>query len=127
MLQSIQVPTGSLDVRSPFGQDLHGTDVFVRELDRMLDLAEFAYGRLAAIPGLVVGAPPETSIVTFRAASSDDATDALVEALNASGSFQVSTTTIDGHAWIRFAFLNPRTTEDLVARAIDIVAAAVRR
>jgi hypothetical protein len=39
----------------------------------------------------------------------------------------VSTTTIDGHATIRFALLSPRTTEARVAEALDIVADAVAR
>jgi len=104
-----------------FPLQLHGTDAFVRELDRMLDLAEFAHERLESVPGVIVGAPPETSIVTFRAAASDDRTDAIVEALNTSGRFQVSTTTIDGRALIRFAFLNPRTSRDHVSEALEIV------
>ena len=56
-----------------------------------------------------------------------DATDSIVTALHATGRFQVSTTTIDGHATIRFAFLSPRTTEARVAEALDVVADAVAR
>ncbi len=110
-----------------FPLQLHGTTAFVQELDRMLDLAEFAHRRLADVPGIVVGPPPATSIVTFRAAGGDDATDGIVSALHATGRFQVSTTTIDGHATIRFAFLSPRTTEARVAEALDVVADAVAR
>jgi aromatic-L-amino-acid decarboxylase len=108
-----------------FPLQLHGTAAFGEELDRMLDLAEFAHGRLATIPGIVVGPSPATSIVTFRASTGDDATDEIVAALHATGRFQVSTTTVDGRAMIRFAFLSPRTTESRVAEALDIVADAV--
>jgi aromatic-L-amino-acid decarboxylase len=110
-----------------FPLQVHGTAAFADELDHMLDLAEFAYRRLAKIPGIVVGPLPATSIVTFRASTGDDATDVVVAALHASGRFQVSTTTIDGHATIRFAFLSPRTTEARVAEALDIVAHAAAR
>jgi hypothetical protein len=82
---------------------------------------------LATIPGIVVGPPPATSIVTFRASTGDDATDEIVIALHATGRFQVSTTTIDGRAMIRFAFLSPRTTEARVADALDVVADVAAR
>jgi aromatic-L-amino-acid decarboxylase len=108
-----------------FPLQVHGTAAFADELDRMLDLAEFAHRRLADVPGIVVGPPPATSIVTFRASTGDDATDGIVTALHATGRFQVSTTTIDGRAMIRFAFLSPRTTEARVADALDVVADAV--
>jgi hypothetical protein len=100
---------------------------FVDELDRMLDLAELAYRRLATMPGIVVGPAPMTSIVTFRASGGDLATDAIVAALHAMGRFQVSTTTIDDRAMIRFAFLSPRTNEARVIEALAIVATAVAR
>jgi aromatic-L-amino-acid decarboxylase len=108
-----------------FPLQLHGTAAFAAELDRMLDLAETAHGRLSAMPGITVGPMPATSIVTFRAAAGDEATDGIVRALHATGRFQVSTTTIGGHAMIRFAFLSPRTTEARVEEALEVVAGAV--
>ncbi len=104
-----------------FPLQVHGTAAFAAELDRMLDLAELAHRRLAAIPGIVVGPAPMTSIVTFRASSGDDATDGIVAALHATGRFQISTTTIDGRAVIRFAFLSPRTTAAIVDKALNVV------
>jgi aromatic-L-amino-acid decarboxylase len=105
-----------------FPLQVHGTAAFAAELDRMLDLAAHAHARLSVMPGVVAGPPPELSIVTFRAAAGDDATDAVVRALHATGRFQVSTTTLDGRACIRFAFLSPRTTLQRVEEALDIVA-----
>lgn len=110
-----------------FPLQVHGTAAFAAELDRMLDLAELAHRRLAAIRGIVVGPAPMTSIVTFRALSGDDATDAIVAALHATGRFQISTTTIDGRAVIRFAFLSPRTTAAVVDEALNVVAAVAAR
>lgn len=106
-----------------FPLHLHGTTAFARELDRMLDLAEMAHDRLAAIPGIEVGPPPATSIVTFRAVAGDAATERMVAALHASGRFQVSTTSLDGRVTLRFAFLSPQVTEERVAEAIGIIAA----
>jgi aromatic-L-amino-acid decarboxylase len=104
-----------------FPLQLHGTDAFAAELDRMLELAEHAHDQLAAMTGIDVGPAPETSIVTFRAGAGDEATDRVVAALHATGRFQVSTTTIDGRATIRFAFLNPRTTRAIVDQALAVV------
>ena len=106
-----------------FPLQLHGTAAFADELDRMLDLAELAHLRLSATPGIVVGPAPATSIVTFRAASGDDATDRIVAALHATGRYQISTTSIHDHALIRFAFLSPTTTEAHVIDALDVVTA----
>ena len=48
-------------------------------------------------------------------------------ALHATGRFQVSTTTLDGRATIRFAFLSPRTTLERVVEALDLVAEVAAR
>ena len=110
-----------------FPLQLHGTAAFSAELDRMLDLAAFAHERLAAMPGIVAGPTPELSIVAFRAAAGDGATDDIVAALHTTGRFQVSTTTLDGRATIRLAFLSPRTTLERVVEALDIVADVTAR
>lgn len=110
-----------------FPLHLHGTAAFAEELDRMLDLAELAHRRLAAMAGIVVGPPPATSIVTFRASTGDDATDEIVAGLHATRRFQVSTTTVDGRAVIRLAFFSPRTTEARVAEALDVIADVAAR
>ena len=93
----------------------------------MLDLAMLAHERLTATPGIVTAPAPELSIVAFRAAAGDSATDDIVAALHATGRFQVSTTTLDGRATIRFAFLSPRTTLERVVEALDLVAAVAAR
>jgi aromatic-L-amino-acid decarboxylase len=107
-----------------FPLHFHGTAAFARELDRMLDVAEMAHERLAAIPGIEVGPPPATSVVTFRATAGDAATERIVAALHDSGRFQVSTTSLDGRVTLRFAFLSPQVTWERVAEAIGIVAAS---
>jgi hypothetical protein len=46
--------------------------------------------------------------------------------LIASRKVHVSTTTIDGHVYIRLAFLNQRTTDAVLDTVVDIVQSAVR-
>ena len=108
-----------------FPLQLHGTAAFAAELDRMLDLAAMAHARLAAMPGVITGPAPQLSIVAFRAAAGDAMTDAIVAALQGSGRFQVSTTTLGGRAMVRFAFLSPRTDAATIEEALGIVARTV--
>lgn len=101
--------------------NLHGVSRFRDELDRMLDLAERAADKLAAIPGLELIDRPQLSVVAFRARSGDDVTRALLEALNESRELHVSSTKIDDDMYLRFAFLNQRATDEVVDRAIEII------
>lgn len=101
--------------------NLHGVGQFRDELDRMLDLAERAADKLAAIPGLELIDRPQLSVVAFRARAGDDTTRTLLEALNESCEVHVSSTTIDGQLYLRFAFLSQRATDDVVDRAVAIV------
>ncbi len=103
--------------------NLHGVALFRDELDRMLDLAERAADRLAALPGIVLIDRPELSVVTFRARAGHATTRAVFDALIDSRQVHVSSTTIDGDMYVRFAFLNQRTTLDIVDAAIEIVKA----
>jgi glutamate/tyrosine decarboxylase-like PLP-dependent enzyme len=105
---------------------LHGVRNFRVALDRMLDLAAGASDRLRRVPGIEVPREPELSIALFRATDGDEATQAILDALNGSGRFHVSSTTLDGLATIRFAFLQPRTTGDVLDELIDMVESAGR-
>lgn len=89
---------------------LHGVAAFRAALDRSLDLARSAHARLAALPALELPLAPALSIVVLRARAGDAATQALLDALNASGELHVSSTTLDGRVTIRLAFLHPRTS-----------------
>lgn len=102
---------------------LHGVAPFRDELDRMLDLAEHATARLGAIDGIELIGPPPLSIVAFRA-SDDEATRRVQRALDDSGEVYVSSTTVHGRLYLRFALLSHRTTRDTVDAAIDVVGRA---
>ena len=100
---------------------LHGVQRFRAALDRMLDLASEAADRLRLVPGIEVPREPELSIATFRSAFGDAATQTILDALNGSGRLHVSSTTIDGRATIRLAFLHPRTGSGELDELIAIV------
>lgn len=102
---------------------LHGLASFRRALNRSLDLAWQAAGRLRAIAGIDVLNDPELSVVAFSAADGDAATRRILAAINESGQLRVSSTTLDGRIAIRLAFLHPRTSE----AHIDAVEQVVRQ
>jgi aromatic-L-amino-acid/L-tryptophan decarboxylase len=110
---------------------LHGVAAFRETLDRMLDLAVEAAGSLSRIPGIDVPREPELSIALFRATDGDEPTQLILGALNDSGRFHVSSTTIDDRVTIRLAFLNPRTNREQLDELIGLVkrtqAAGLRR
>ncbi len=103
--------------------NLHGVDAFRRTLDSMLDLTERAASRLSEIPNLELVTEPELSIVAFRSTAGNDATAGIQQALNGSGRFHVSSTTISDRLWIRLAFLSQRTTAAVLDEAIALIAA----
>ena len=105
--------------------NLHGVGRFRAELDRMLDLAEQIAAALASIDGIELLGAPDLSIVAFRATAGDTATRAILDELNASREVHVSSTTVDGSLFVRFAFLSQRTTPAVAERAVTIVRDAV--
>lgn len=105
--------------------NLHGVGAFRNELDRMLDLATHAAGRIRLIPSMELITDPPLSVVVFRASAGDDQTRLILEALLESRDVHVSSTTIDGDLYLRLAFLSQRTTRAIVDRAIGIVEGAV--
>jgi len=104
---------------------LHGVGEFRSALNRCLDLAVEAAKRMRSIRGLVVLTEPELSIVAFRAMRGDAQTDRILHAINQSGEFQVSSTTLEGHTYIRLAFLHFRTMLETVSKLAAIVAAVI--
>jgi aromatic-L-amino-acid decarboxylase len=104
---------------------LHGVARFRVVLDRCLDLAQEAAKRIGAMPGVECVGGTDLSIVAFRAAAGDEATQAVVDAINGSGRFHVSSTTLDGRTTIRLAFLHPRTGQAELEGVLEIVRGAL--
>ena len=72
-------------------------------------------------PGWEVAAPYPFSLVCFRREGSDEANEALLERVNATGEAYLSHTTLDGRYVLRLAVGNHRTTEDDVRRAWELL------
>ena len=104
---------------------LHGVAVFRDELDRMLDLARDAADVLGRIPGVELTAPPDLSIVTFRASAGDAASQHILDFLNDSREVHVSSTTVQDRFVVRMAFLSQRTTDGIAQRAVALVREAL--
>lgn len=103
---------------------LHGVARFRAALDRCLDLAEEAARRIPAMAGMELVGSPDLSVVAFRATAGDAATQAVLDAINASGRFHVSSTIVDGRTTARFAFLHHRTTRSDLDHLLAIVRAS---
>jgi aromatic-L-amino-acid decarboxylase len=104
---------------------LHGVARFRDELDRMLDLAQWAAAEVGAMPELELVCDPDLSVVAFSAGEGDEASRTILDHLNNSGDVYVSSTTIDGQLIVRLAFLSHRTTEAITERAVELVREAV--
>ncbi len=109
-----------------FALSLHGTEAFVGALDRVLDLAGWAYDRLDEDEYVEVGSRPDLSIVTFRVPGDDAAQDAAREAINADGAVRLSSTVIGGRVTLRLAVLSHRTSQATIARAVTLIRDASR-
>ena len=99
---------------------LHGVGPFRETLDASLDIAEYAYERLATIDGIDTAWVPDLSIVAFG--FEDDALGrAALEAINVDGRVHLSPTIIDDRFILRFAILNRRSTTEHIDHAIEII------
>jgi aromatic-L-amino-acid decarboxylase len=105
---------------------LYGVGAFREALDEKLDLARTVYDELRAEPALEVPREPELSIVAFRSTGGDEATRALLTAINASRRIFLSSTVLDGRFTLRVCIVVHRTHADRVAEAVDIIRRAAR-
>ncbi len=103
---------------------LYGSDTFARYLDEKLDLARHAYERLRGMPGIEVLMAPQLTVVAFRA-SSDEASQRVLETVNASRRSFISSTVIDGRTTLRIAVLSFRTHREQVDATLDLIAGAL--
>jgi aromatic-L-amino-acid decarboxylase len=107
---------------------LHGVAAFRRELDQKLDLAERTSAALSKIPQINVLQASGLSVVAFHCRipggtrkDEDHATKKLVEYLNATRHFRLSTVRIHGRIIARIAILSIRTSEMHLTEAINTI------
>jgi aromatic-L-amino-acid decarboxylase len=97
----------------------------IREAVRLATLFEDC---VRAEPGWELCAPRPFSLVCFRREGSDEANEALIERVNATGEIFLSHTRLDGRFVLRLAIGNARTTEADVRRAWEVLRrCAIRR
>ena len=84
-------------------------------------LARLFAGWVEDDPDWEISAPVSFSVVCFRLAADDDANEALLERVNASGEAFLSHTSLRGRFVLRLAIGNFRTTEDDVRNAWDVL------
>ena len=100
-----------------------GLQELIREHVR---LAQLFAGWIEEEPGWEIVAPHRLSVVCFRREGTDEANQAILERVNASGEVFLSHTRLDGRLVLRLAIGNARTTEDDVRRAWDALREAAR-
>jgi len=95
-----------------------GLQAMIREHIRLAAAFE---GWVDEEPGWEVCAPREFSLVSFRRSASDEANEALLERVNASGEVFLSHTRLRDRYVLRLAIGNARTTEEDVRLAWDVL------
>jgi aromatic-L-amino-acid/L-tryptophan decarboxylase len=99
-----------------FGRE--GLQAKIREHVRLAELFE---SWVRDEPGWELCAPRHLSLVCFRREGSNDANEALLERVNATGEIFISHTRLRDRYVLRLALGNVRTTEDDVRRAWDLL------
>lgn len=102
-----------------------GLAPFRAALEQKLLLAQYAYDHLREMEGIETGPPPQLSVVLFRYKADSDDADALnranVKSIQQEGEVFISSTTIDGIVWLRFAILAFRTDLKVIDNALEVV------
>ncbi len=109
-----------------------GADGVGALFDRVIDLATEAYARIAADDRFEVVAPSDLSTVVFRwvPGTGAEPDPELVAAANLAarrelarnGEAMIASTTVDGHTFLKFTLLNPRTSAADIAAVLELIA-----
>jgi len=112
---------------------LFGTAAFRSAITEKRSLTMDAYRRIAALPHVVIDAPPELSLFAFHLtwpgatrAKEDEATKALMEQTTTRGRVMVTGATARGRYLGRVCVLSFRTHQDRIDALVEDTAAAIR-
>ena len=119
-----------------------GADAFEAAIDRTFELAEYAEKQLRADSLWEITTPAQMAVVTFRAVPPklkrdgirDESAKIQLDGLNreiaarmqAEGLALVLSTELRGQTVLRLCTINPRTTEDDIARTVSALAKHAR-
>jgi aromatic-L-amino-acid decarboxylase len=99
----------------------HGREGLQAAIRTAVGLAETFEGWVRDEPGWELCAPRPFSVVCFRRDGSDDDNAALLERVNARGEIFISHTKLGGRYVLRLAVGSPRTTEEDIRLAWDVL------
>jgi aromatic-L-amino-acid decarboxylase len=97
-----------------------GLQAFVRE---HLRLTELFASRVENAPDFELAAPTPVNLVCFRHRGGDEANQAIMDNVNASGEIYLSHTKLDGKLTLRLAIGQTHTAEHHVRRAWELISA----
>ncbi len=99
----------------------YGREGLQWRIRRAIELAELFESWVRDEPGWELCAPRPFSVVCFRRDASDEANEALLERVNATGELFISHTKLNERYVLRLAVGSERTTESDVRRAWDVL------
>lgn len=114
-----QLTRGSRALKLWLSVQVFGLDAFRAAVARGIALAEVAQREIEATPGLEIVTPAQLGIVTF---SAGDDPDAIAARISAGGYAVPSTTVLRGRTVLRLCTINPRTTDEEIARTVALAA-----
>ena len=106
---------------------LFGLDAFRESLDEKLDLARWMAEQIRRVPEVEIVSEPRLSLVSFRLRGddSDEATRALLDAINARQNVYLTGTMVDGRFAIRICVLSFRTHMDRMELCMEDIRGAL--
>ncbi len=106
---------------------LFGIDVFRRQLDEKLDLAQWAVDQLRALDGIEIVAEPQLSTIGFRLAGADDAANrAFLDRINAQKRVMLTGAIVGGRFVLRICVVSFRTHMERMEMCLQDIREALR-
>jgi len=120
--RTFECTKGSIGLKLFLVLALHGEAGLRRHVETLHERARAAHAAIHARPGFATACAPESNIVLFRHAASDDAHQAAIRReLVRAGDFYITQAQLGGRLWLRLVLMNPLTDAAVVERLLDRV------